>query len=63
MFQEIKAMVNMVHKVILSKEEGIVVKDGEPILLTKREYDLARKRFKKRFADDEIKADLKRVSK
>jgi hypothetical protein len=39
----------MVHKVVLKSEEGFVVEDGEPLLLTKREYDTARKRFIRKY--------------
>ena len=39
----------MVHKVVLKSEEGFVVEDGEPLLLTKKEYNTARKRFIRRF--------------
>lgn len=53
----------MVHKLILKTEEGILLKDGAPVLLTKREYENGRKRFKKRFAGDEIESDLGKMRK
>lgn len=48
----------MVHKILLKKDEGIVLEDGEPVLLTKREWEKGRRRFLIRFEGDILKKEL-----
>jgi hypothetical protein len=46
----------MVHKVLLRKQEGVIVETDDGILLlTKEEYDKAKKRFKNKYSIPELK--------
>ena len=50
----------MVHKQLLKKKEGIIIKTEEaPILLTEDEYERSKRRFKKSFYSPEMVRFLK----
>jgi len=49
----------MVHRILIRKSEGFIVdNDGDPLLLTAKEYKSAKKRFKDKFAVDKLRKNI-----